>query len=82
MPSCLCKGQIRYIERSLSDPLTDFVFILPRGELQKTRRKLAHMQSVAQRLRDQAAWFQSKAPNLSLPGQLQSMPLGALAGYT
>lgn len=62
--------------------LTDFVFILPRGELQKTRRKLAHMQSVAQRLRDQAAWFQSKAPNLSLPGQLQSMPLGALAGYT
>lgn len=47
---------------------------LVRGELQKTRRKLAHMQSVAQRLRDQAAWFQSKAPNLSLPGQLQSMP--------
>eukprot|EP00439_Symbiodinium_sp_Y106_P068630 s1515_g11.t1 len=47
---------------------------LVRGELQKTRRKLAHMQSVAQRLKDQAAWFQAKSPNLSLPGELQGMP--------
>ncbi|CAE7257569.1 KIN14R [Symbiodinium necroappetens] len=47
---------------------------LVRGELQKTRRKLAHMQSVAQRLKDQAAWLQAKSPNLSLPGELQGMP--------
>eukprot|EP00913_Durusdinium_trenchii_P024283 g22797.t1 len=47
---------------------------LVRGELQKTRKKLAHMQSVAQRLRDQAAWFQSKSPNLSLPEELRSLP--------
>lgn len=49
---------------------------LVRGELQKSRRKLAHMQSLAQRLRDQAAWFQSKAPNLSLPEPLQRMRPG------
>eukprot|EP00434_Breviolum_minutum_P010992 symbB.v1.2.009696.t1/scaffold594.1/size183492/3 len=47
---------------------------LVRGELQKTRRKLAHMESIAKRLRDQAAWFQSKSPNLLLPGELQKMP--------
>mmetsp|Transcript_48567 Transcript_48567/g.113364 ORF Transcript_48567/g.113364 Transcript_48567/m.113364 type:complete len:704 (+) Transcript_48567:81-2192(+) len=47
---------------------------LVRGELQKTRKKLAHMQSVAQRLKDQAAWFQTKSPNLSLPGELAHMP--------
>ncbi|CAJ1367151.1 unnamed protein product [Effrenium voratum] len=47
---------------------------LVRGELQKTRKKLAHVQSVAQRLKDQVGWFQSKAPNLSLPDNLMSMP--------
>ena len=30
--------------------------------------------SVAQRLKDQAAWLQAKSPNLSLPGELQGMP--------
>lgn len=47
---------------------------LVKGELQKTRRRLAHTQSVAQRLRDQTSWFQAQAPGLVLPGQLQGMP--------
>eukprot|EP00931_Biecheleriopsis_adriatica_P116958 TRINITY_DN92533_c0_g1_i1.p1 TRINITY_DN92533_c0_g1~~TRINITY_DN92533_c0_g1_i1.p1 ORF type:complete len:747 (-),score=218.15 TRINITY_DN92533_c0_g1_i1:48-2063(-) len=47
---------------------------LIRGELQKTRRRLAHTQSVAQRLRDQAAWFQEQNPGAVLPQHLQGMP--------
>jgi len=47
---------------------------LIRGELQKTRRRLAHTQSVAQRLRDQAAWYQAQNAGLVLPEQLQGMP--------
>lgn len=47
---------------------------LVKGELQKTRRRLAHTQSVAQRLRDQTNWYQAQSPGLVLPHELQGMP--------
>eukprot|EP00930_Biecheleria_cincta_P025785 TRINITY_DN18296_c0_g1_i1.p1 TRINITY_DN18296_c0_g1~~TRINITY_DN18296_c0_g1_i1.p1 ORF type:complete len:774 (-),score=233.52 TRINITY_DN18296_c0_g1_i1:91-2094(-) len=47
---------------------------LVKGELQKTRRRLAHTQSVAQRLRDQTTWYQAQAPGLVLPDHLHGMP--------
>jgi len=47
---------------------------LMKAELQKTRRKLAHMQAVATRLREQAAFFQQQAPSSLLPYELQGLP--------
>lgn len=47
---------------------------LMKAELQKTRRRLAHTQSVAQRLREQMLWYQAQSPALCLPDHLLGLP--------
>lgn len=47
---------------------------LARAELQKTRRRLAHTQAIASRLREQAEWLQANSPALVLPSHLQTFP--------
>mmetsp|Transcript_91538 Transcript_91538/g.296319 ORF Transcript_91538/g.296319 Transcript_91538/m.296319 type:complete len:746 (+) Transcript_91538:103-2340(+) len=47
---------------------------LMKGELQKTRRRLAHMQAVATRLREQAEFFQQQAPSSLMPDHLHGLP--------
>merc|ERR1719188_1813977 len=44
-----------------------------RAELGKCRRRLAHMQAVAVRLREQAEWLQARSPD-PLPPELQRLP--------
>jgi len=47
---------------------------LMKTELQKTRRKLAHMQAVASRVREQAEFYQRQANGAALPPNLQGLP--------
>lgn len=47
---------------------------LMKAELQKTRRRLAHMQAVATRLREQAEFFHQQAPSAVLPLHLHGLP--------
>mmetsp|Transcript_64511 Transcript_64511/g.200012 ORF Transcript_64511/g.200012 Transcript_64511/m.200012 type:complete len:493 (-) Transcript_64511:96-1574(-) len=47
---------------------------LVRAELQKCRRKLAHTQAVAGRMKEQIEWLQAQQPALALPPQLHGLP--------
>jgi len=47
---------------------------LMKAELVKTRRRLAHMQAVATRLREQAEFFQAQCGGAGLPPHLHGLP--------
>jgi len=47
---------------------------LVRAELAKCRRKLAHTQAIASRLREQAQWLQAQKPAMNLPAHLDGLP--------
>merc|ERR1719272_2890952 len=47
---------------------------LMRGELGKSRRRLAHMTAVADQHKKQARWLQEQSPALKLPSELRQLP--------
>jgi len=47
---------------------------LMRAELQKSRRKLVHMQAVVKRLNEQGTWLLAQSSGLRLPPELQGLP--------